>query len=330
MRNHFKRWIACLLLAGGACLPSWAATPAMEESGLRLEVDKRQVEVGDTVNVTLEYKRLASGVGGFSSSGGPSIPTLDNFDVRGTSTATRVMMVNNQMSEVSTTRIRLVATKPGEATLGPAIVIGDDPKLGRREVKSNTAVVTVSPKSGFSLFRHKKEEAQAPASAPQAQAPAASPDDLRDIHGLIQPPSFPWGWIVWPLLLATVAAYLIYRRLRRPTGAGIPAKPKGPAEALRERYRALGRSEASGEVFCRSASALARACLQYRYGFSAEDFTTSEVLAELKRQKAAEAVRESVEKCLKTCDRILYAEGVLSAAARESTLQALANLLPKA
>jgi hypothetical protein len=144
----------------------------------------------------------------------------------------------------------------------------------------------------------------------------------------MQPTPFPWGFVFWPALLIG-AGYWAYRRWKRKASSSRVEVPKGPAELLRERYRVLSRSETNGEEFCRTASALVRACLQYRYGFPAEDRTTSEVTAELKRLKASEAVRESVEKCLKTCDRVLYAEGVLSSVAREGALQALSNLLPK-
>ena len=84
----------------------------------------------------------------------------------------------------------------------------------------------------------------------------------------------------------------LYRLLHRKSRRVKAEPPKGPAEQLRERFRALGREEMPGEEFCRAASSLARACLQYRYGFPAEDRTTFEILAELKRLKAADSVRD--------------------------------------
>jgi hypothetical protein len=316
-------WLALVALCGVSS--AFGVPASQDEVGLRLEVNKREVEVGDSLTVSLEFRRQGNS-GGSVVSENPSIPTLENFEVRGSSSSTRVMMVNNQMSQVSTTNIHLVATKPGEATLGPAIVLYNDAQLGRRELKSNTVVVLVTAKKPFSIFGHKQAEATPPP-APATSAPA-SPDDLRDIHGLMQPAPFPWGLVFWPLLLIG-AGFWAYRLWKRKHHKNIPEGPKGPAEILRERYRVLSRSEANSEEFCRSASALVRSCLQYRYGFPAEDRTSVEVSAELKKLKASEAVRESVEKCLKTCDRVLYAEGVLSSVAREGTLQALSNLLPK-
>lgn len=319
-------WMAVFFLLGGIA-PLFAATAVQEEAGIRLEVDKRQVEVGDSLTVKIEYRRLGGGGGGYVS-GEPSIPTLENFDVRGTSTSTSVRVVNNQMAQVSTRNIRLVATKPGEVTLGPAIVLFEDGNQGRRELKSNTVVVTVKEKSNFSIFGHKKKE-EAASAQPPVQAAPRSADDLRDIRGLAPPTAFPWGFVFWPLVVA-VAAYAAYRYWKKKRSKNESVTPKTQAEVLKERYRNLGRKELSGEEFCRTAASLARACLSYRYEFPAEDRTTLEVLSELKKRKASEAVRENVEKCLKTCDRVLYAEGVLSAPARESTLQALSNLLPKA
>lgn len=326
MRGNMKRvWWLVLAALGGVSF-GIAAPATQEEVGLRLEVNKRQVEVGDSLTVSLEFRRQGNN-GGSVVSGNPSIPMLENFDVRGSSSSTRVMMVNNQMSEVATTNIHLVATKPGEATLGPAIVLYQDAQQGKRELKSNTVVVSVTPKKSFSIFGHKQAEAT-PAPAPSSAAPAST-DDLRDIHGLMQPKPFPWGLVFWPLLLIGVG-FWAYRVWKRRGLKSASVAPKGPAEVLRERYRVLSRSETNSEEFCRTAAALARACLQYRYGFPAEDRTSAEVSDELKKLKASEAVRESVEKCLKTCDRVLYAEGVLSSVAREGALQALSNLLPKA
>ncbi len=329
MDTNVRRWaLAVMMLAFGALASLGVAATPQEQVGLRLEVDKRQVSVGDTLTVKIEFRRMGAGQG--YSMGEPAIQTLENFDVRGSSISTSVMMVNGQMSQVSTKNIRLEATKPGEVTLGPAIVLDDDGQQGRREIKSNTVLVTVTPRGAFSLFKKKKATPPPSASAaPSASASAASPDELRDIRGLMPAPGFPWGWLLG-LLAVGALAFWAYRRWKGKAAGGTAERTKGPAETLRERYRALSRSEGTGEEFCRAASALARSCLQYRYEFAAEDSTTSEVMAELKRRKVSEAVKDSVERCLKTCDRVLYAEGNLSAAARESTLQAVSNLLPKA
>ena len=207
MRGNMKRvwWLALVALVGAPF--GFAAPASQDEVGLRLEVNKRQVEVGDSLTVSLEFRRQGNS-GGSVVSGNPSIPMLENFDVRGSSSSTRVMMVNNQMSEVATTNIRLVATKPGEATLGPAIVLYQDAQLGRRELKSNTVVVSVTPKKSFSIFGHKQAEATP---APSSAAPASA-DDLRDIHGLMKPKPFPWGLVFWPLLLIGVGfwAYRVW------------------------------------------------------------------------------------------------------------------------
>ena len=308
----------------GFWTPTAFADPAPDDQvGLKLEVNKRQLEVGDSLTVSLEFRRIGSG--GTMVSESPSIPTLEKFDIHGRSSSTRVMMVNGRMSEISTTNIHLTATQPGDVTLGPALVIVEDPQLGRRELKSNTVVVTVTPHKSFSLF-HKKPAA--PPSAAAAPAAAQPPDDLHDIRGLLPMPSFPWIFLILPAVLLALGMAL-YRYLHRKSPRTKAEPAKGPAEQLRARYRVLEGEEMPGDEFCRGASALARACLQYRYGFAAEDRTSFEVSAELKRLKASESVREATEKCLRTCDRVLYAEGTLSATQRDSVRQALSGLLPK-
>ncbi|HET9869703.1 MAG TPA: hypothetical protein VFR02_04285, partial [bacterium] len=60
----------------------------------------------------------------------------------------------------------------------------------------------------------------------------------------------------------------------------------------------------------------------------AEDCTTGEVLRALGRAKASAEVREAAEKCLRACDRVLYAEGALSP--KESLRGWAQALLPRA
>ena len=293
-----------------------------DEVGLKLDVDKRELEVGDSLTVTLEFRRM--GGGGQIVSQRPSIPAMENFDIQGNSSSTQIMMVNGQMTEVSKSSYRLTALKPGEVTIGPALMIVEDAQLGKRELKSNTASVTVKPKRAFKLFSHSAKPT--PAAAPQAPS-AAAPDDLKDIKGVLPLPSFDWSWLFWAAV-ALLAGGWIYRRWKRK-----PAWPAehalGSGEALRDRYKKLAKADLDSKSFCREAASLARSAMAFRYGFPAEDWTTSEILSELGKYKAAGAIQDSAEKCLKATDRVLYAEGILSSTARESVLHALSSLMPK-
>jgi hypothetical protein len=256
---------------------------------------------------------------------------MENFEIRGPEfSSSRIMMVNGVMAQISTTRISLKAVKEGNATIGPALALYQDPSGARREIQSNPALVTIVAKKGFSLFGPKAGTVPAaPTPAPAPSTGATNPDDLRDIHGLVPEPSFPWAWLFW-VFTALVAAGYFYRLWKKAKAAGPSEMAKGPADLLRERFKRLSREDLAGVEYCREASSLARGCLSYRYNFPAEDWTTSEILTEVKRLKAAAGVLDASENCLKPCDRVLYAEGVLSSTARDNIRQALSSLMPKA
>lgn len=295
---------------------------AQEEVGLKMDVDKRQMEVGDSLTLTLDFKQI--GTTNSSVVQEPSIPSSENFEIHGSSSSTRVFIINRQATEVSTTTFHLTATKAGTVSLGPALLIYQDPQGKRREIKSNIVTVTVAEKSGFSLFG-KKDENPPPASG-AASAPTASPDDLRAIKGL-PPDSFPWiSFFFWLIVLVVVVGFVWRQLTKKPAG---PAKvtPVGKEAELRSAWKKLGNDELSSKEFALGLSTLVRECLQYRFGFAAVDYTTEEVMTELLKSKASEAEKGAVEKCLKTSDRVLYADGNLTG--RDALRSACSTLLPK-
>jgi hypothetical protein len=289
------------------------------EVGLRLDVDKRRVEVGESLTLTLEFKQVATGSSSVMQE--PSIPTPENFQIRGNSSTTQITMMNGQTMQVSTTTFELVATKAGEATVGPALLIYQDDQGMRRQVKSNEIHVTVVEKTGFSLFGKKKAEPPVANPVPPA---ANTPDDLRAIKGL--PPDFPWlKFLFWSVVLVLIIGFFV-RQLRKWKRTPGKAVPPGKAAELRAAFKKLN-DDLSAEQFCLGLSNLVRECLQYRYGFSAVDFTTEEILKELEKQKMSADERGGTEKCLKTCDRVLYADGNLTG--RDALRTACSALLPK-
>ena len=306
-----------LVLSGAVgAAPLWADD---NQVGLQMEVDKRQVEMGDTLTVTLEFKQVGSG--GAMVVQEPSIPTPEHFTIRYTSSSTRLVMMNQQMYQVSTTQITLVATQPGQETLGPASMIYQDARLGKRELQSNGALVTVVPKPAFSLFGHKSEtpEASAPATA------AAAADDLRDVKPLL-PESFGVFEVLFWLLVALLIAGFIYRRVRRP-GKKTSVIPETEEERLRAAFKKVFSDDLPSKEFCLRLASLVRECLGVRFDFPAADCTTGEILKALGQKEAPEDVREAAEKCLKTCDRVVYADGNLGS--KENLRAWTVSLLPK-
>ena len=138
----------------------WSGAIAqVDEVGLRMDVDKREVQVGDQITLTIEFRQV--GNSGSSDVQSPSIPTPEHFQITGTSSATQVSIVGQQTAQVTSTRLTLEAAQPGTETLGPAVLIFRDPQQKNREIKSNVITVTVTEKRGFSFFGHKKKEAEA-------------------------------------------------------------------------------------------------------------------------------------------------------------------------
>lgn len=288
--------------------------------GLRMEVDKRQVQVGESLTLSIEFKQIGAGnVVGMQE---PQISTPEHFEIRGSISSTEVHIINNQTAQISTTKLTLIATKPGTEVLGPALLIYQDAQMQKREIKSNVASVTVIEKEG--LFTPKKKRAEPPPASPSPAAP--STDDLKDIKPLM-PESNPFLKILFWLVIAALVGGFLWRQLRKPSGGKSVPPPLGRVQQLRENWKRLGKEELSSKEFCLGLSGLVRECLEYRYGFSAVDYTTGEVLKELDQRNVTGDEMSAVEKCLKTCDRVLYADGNLTG---RDALRSLASpLLPK-
>jgi len=294
---------------------------AQQEVGLKMDVDKRQMEVGDSLTLTLDFKQIGTTNSAVVQE--PSIPSSENFEIHGSSSSTRVMIMNRQATEVSTTTFHLTATKAGTVSLGPALLIYQDPDGKRREIQSNIVTVTIAEKSGFSFFGKKNENPASNSNA--APASAATPDDLRTIKGLPSD-SFSWSYIFWLIVLILIVGFVWRVLTKKPAG---PARvnPVGKEAELKMAWKKLGNDNLSSKEFALGLSNLVRECLQYRFGFAAVDCTTEEILMEFSKRKVPDVEKNAAEKCLKTSDRILYADGNLTG--RDALRNACAVLLPK-
>jgi hypothetical protein len=302
-----------------------ATTPhllrAQEEIGLKMDVDKRQLEVGDTLVLTLDFKQVGTTNSAVVQE--PSIPSSENFEITSQFSGTRIQQVGRAMAVISTTTYHLTATKVGTVQLGPASMIYRDAEGKNRELDSNIVTVTVTEKSGFSFFGKKKENPAPPAAA--APAPPV-PDDLRTIKGL-PPDSFSsLGFTIWLVVFILIVGFF-WRILTRKKTDSPRVIPIGKEAELKLAWKKLGNDNLSAKEFALGLSNLVRECLQYRFGFEAVDDTTEEILNELSKIKVSDAEKNAVEKCLKTSDRILYADGNLTG--RDALRTACAVLLPK-
>lgn len=302
MKKNFK-------LFGPLAITFWVSlvalpVPAQQDQtiGLKMDVDKRQVEVGDHLTVSIEFKQI--GTGGNSATGEPSISTPEHFEIQGQSSATQVTIVNQQEAMVSTTRLSLVATKAGDETLGPALLIYQDPQGQKHEIKSNVVTVTVVEKSGFSIFGKKKSDP-----TPTPELTPQESDEPRDVKPLLNDSYNGLRVLFWLVVAALIAGFVWWHFRQKGPAASSPVVPLGKAAQLRDSWKKLSNEDLSSKEFCLGLSALVRECLQYRFGFPAVHYTTGEILKELEKSKATDDEKIAAEKCLKTCDRVLHADG---------------------
>jgi hypothetical protein len=290
-------------------------------AGLRLSVDRRELKVGESLTLTLEFKQVSSGAQ--VQTGEPEIATPVNFEIGMRFSNSRIEIVDQVSQVVTSTRLKLTATRPGEEKLGPARLIFEDATGQKHEIESNTALVTVLEKTPLLGLGKKKAAAPKPTTVP---VPTPQ-DELRDLKPLLSESHWFLWTLFWIALLGAVGgfAWRIWRRHQ----ANLPAAPVPLEDAtrLREAWRKLGKEDLSSEEFCLGLSTLVRECLQVRYGFNAPDLTTEEILEDLRGVKLFKDDLEATEKCLKACDRVLYAEGNLTG--RDALRSAAQGLLPK-
>ena len=318
----FKNNNQILLRTAAALAMAVLAASAWAQQGAgeyHLDVDKLEVEVGDTLNLTTAFKQTGSA--NLNLTGQPAIPTPEHFQIQGQSSSQQIFMMNQQSGLIFSTQFTLVATKPGEETLGPAVLTYQDASGKNRQMQSNTVTVKVVEKSPFSIFRKKKAE------NPPEQNPQPNPDDLRGLKPLM-PEDESWlRYVIWPLVFLAIAGFVWWQFRKTNQPGAPPPLPAGTEAQLRDRWKKLGNDDLDPKEFCLGLSGLVRECLQYRYGFPAVNYTTEQILKEMASRKASDDEKAALEKCLKTCDRVLHADGNLTG---RDNLRALASaLLPK-
>jgi hypothetical protein len=307
-----------MALVLGLPLMGWAGTvKSPDEAGLRLLVDQRQIEVGASVKVSIEFKH----VGNESTAlGNPSISTPEKFQMGGfTSSFTNVTYDQGKEMVTSTTQFDLKAVAEGEETLGPALLIYQDAHGKKIELKSNQVTIKIVPKSGFSLFGKKKVDVQ--------PTPTTAPDDLTDLKPLMPESHWLLRVLFWGFVALLILGLILWRLLFSKPSTPAQAPPQGKAAELRDRWKKLGKEDLESKEFCQELSGLARECLQFRFGFQAVNFTTTEVLKALAKVKSTDDERVAADKILKTCDRVLHADGSLTG--RDNLRTLCSALLPK-
>lgn len=320
MRKNTGMFLCLATIASFGLIPL-PLNAQQETVGIRMDVDNLQVAVGDKLMVTIEFKQLGNGNSSVLS--GPSIPTPEHFEIRGQTSFTQVVMINQQSTMIYTTKLALVATKPGNESLGPASLIYQDSAMKKREIKSNVVNVTVVEKSGFSLFGGNKNS---PTATP-ANNPPVNPDELRGLKPLLPGVVNFFRVVLWTLVALLVIGFFVWQFLKPRKSSSPASMPMGVEAQFRDAWKKLGNEDLSSNEFCIGLSKLVRESLQYRYQFPAVNYTTEEILREMAKRKAADDEKAAIEKCLKTCDRVLHADGNLTG--RDNLRTMASAILPK-
>jgi hypothetical protein len=313
-------WMGMAALVGTP-FPSYSQ--ARDSALLSLDVDRTEVGVGDELTVIIEFSQ--GGTGNAALIRQPSIATSEHFEIRSQATSVQETGFGNAQVVVSKTKLILVATKPGTEVLGPAVALYRDSRSKKKEISSETVTVTIAEKSLFSFLKKKNSPAANRPSVAVSPLSTLAPDPLGGLKPLAPESHWFLKTLFWLALFGAIGGFIWWKT--RPTPKGAEPPPPEKAAQLRDVWKKLANEDLSGKEFCLGLSSLVRECLQYRFGFFAVDFTTEEIFKELEKRKLTDNEREAVEKCLKTCDRVLYADGNLTG--RDNLRSLCSALLPK-
>jgi hypothetical protein len=293
------------------------------KSGLRLLVSRPELEVGQTLTVTLEFRQV--GTSSSSAISQPSIATPKDFDVEFSSTATRIMMINQNLEAISTTRMQWKAIHPGTEILGPALIIYRGPHGKNRELKSNLETVVIHPAHPFSLFGwvHKKTPPKTIAKPMAMPSTQSGPESLKTIKPLLPLSAF-WIQLIFWFLVVLVIIGFVARLWKKKHPQSISPSA---IQQLVDRFSKLKKSNLEDPAFCLEIASLIRALVQMKYTFSTMDLTTREIQVALSARNVSKVEIQRIEKCLKICDRVLYAEGTLVTKDKQGLFDAVEALL---
>jgi hypothetical protein len=148
---------------------------------------------------------------------------------------------------------------------------------------------------------------------PKSSGPAvASVTITNDIRG-IKPPvpisnPWPWMWVLLAALVVAAAAYVAWRRMKRPQ-ATATAIPLVPAHVrARQKLEAALRLIHDPRLFCIEVSGVLRVYLEERFDLRAPERTTDEFLFELREsKKLSPEQKESLRHFLESCDLVKFA-----------------------
>lgn len=129
---------ACLFLAlalASAFLPAGAGL-ANAQSRLRAEVDRTQMSTDDILTLSLILESESASLNA------PPLPSMDGFDLVGTSSQTQMSIANGKVSNEARWIYQLRPTQLGQITIPPMRV-----QVGQERLETDAIVIEVSPGS---------------------------------------------------------------------------------------------------------------------------------------------------------------------------------------
>lgn len=295
------------LTVGISCREKEPAPPVPEgpiEWKVTAEVDKNEVQVGEDLNLTLTLTHPADG-----NYVPPPGSAFAPFDVIG--------MNEEKVSPIETKlHYRLAAYRLPEELRIPALQI----RYREGEVSKTLTTEPIPIKLETSL----------------------TPDitDIHDIKGpldLLVPRD--WRLLVWLLLalLATVLAYLIYRKLRKEPEAAAVLAPSAPLPAAdEEALESLERLREKklverGEVrlFYTELSEIMKRYSGRRFDVAYLERTTSEVLSDLKARKPGDERLSELRAILEASDLVKFAKLMPEASEADRALRSAQEWVEK-
>lgn len=140
--SRYCAYILCGLFLTAA-LP--AAQVYAKEIGLTASVDKTEISLEDSVNLSIA-------VDGVKTAPSPALPDLKDFDIRSTGTQTQVQVINSQVSKSIVFTYNLVPQKAGQLEIGAARLELDGKIYSTKPIIVTVKQVAAQSRSGRLVF----------------------------------------------------------------------------------------------------------------------------------------------------------------------------------
>jgi hypothetical protein len=276
-----------LLLITVACTPCLAANT--DDIRVKAEVDKAFLTIGDPVTYTVTVEH-APDIRILSDVPAPSSDILEIKKVEDIHKKHKKKLIAGRKFTLTTYRL-------GEFVLDPVTIRYQKEGQPEKSIQTNKLYLTVKSVAGG-------EDPQ---------------EDIRDVKSVV-PYKLRMGKVLWTLLVLALllAAYLLYRALRRKKNVFQPAPP--PLSAEEEALLHLGELFESDllkrgfiKMYYLRLSEILRIYFEKRYKILAVELTTFEILRALRPQHLETGLYQKIQYVLEASDLAKFAKWIPTA-----------------